>query len=249
MTLLYDKISSLNPIRDNWNVLARVIRLWSTHGGGQITGIDFILMDDQIRIQATVRKYLAPKYEKLIRSDSLVPPTIWDFVKYDDVLSGALDESLLLDVIGILSRVGEQRNFGGGKMMKQIVLDNFGVIVKELLPNVIGARVVTRTNAEEDIWIPRMSMVPNNPSLPFKFERRQFLVTICFAMTINKSQSQTLSNVGLYLRNPVFTYGQLYVAISRVMSKRGLKVLILDEENKVVSSTKNVVYNEVFDNL
>ncbi|KAL6520219.1 hypothetical protein OROMI_032399 [Orobanche minor] len=167
MAPVYDKISSLNPIRDNWNVLTRVIRLWSTRGGGQITGIDFILMDDQgSRIQATVRKHLAPKYEKLIRegavyairnftlanntggfrvanheykitiqgetiallqSDSLVPPTIWDFVKYDDVLSGALDESLLVDVIGMLSRVGEQRNFGGGKKMKQIVLDNFGV--------------------------------------------------------------------------------------------------------------------------
>ncbi|KAL6523515.1 hypothetical protein OROGR_017118 [Orobanche gracilis] len=160
-------ISNLNPIRDNWNVLARVIRLWSTRGGGQITGIDFILMDDQgSRIQATVRKHLAPKYEKLItegavyairnftlanntggfrvanheykitiqgetiallQSDSLVPPTIWDLVKYDDILSGALDESLLVDVIGMLSRVGEQRNFGGGKKMKQIVLDNFGM--------------------------------------------------------------------------------------------------------------------------
>ncbi|KAL6505005.1 hypothetical protein OROGR_024822 [Orobanche gracilis] len=167
MAPVYDKIFGINPIRDNWNVLARVIRLWSTRGGGQITGIYFILMDDQgSRIQATVRKHLAPKYENLIRegvvyaiknftlanntggfrvanheykitiqgetiallqSDSLVPPTIWDFVKYDDVF-GALDESLLLlDVIGMLSRVGEQRNFGGGKKMKQIVLDNFGV--------------------------------------------------------------------------------------------------------------------------
>ncbi|KAL6491758.1 hypothetical protein OROGR_034123 [Orobanche gracilis] len=72
MAPVYDKISSLNPIRDNWNVLARVIRLWSTRGGGQITGIDFILMDDQgSRIQATVRKHLAPKYEKLIREGAV----------------------------------------------------------------------------------------------------------------------------------------------------------------------------------
>ncbi|KAL6523538.1 hypothetical protein OROGR_017141 [Orobanche gracilis] len=137
MAPVYDKIFSLNPIRDNWNDLARVIGLWSTRGVGQITGIDFILMDDQgSRIQATVRKHLALRYENLIRegavyairnftlanntggfkvanheykitiqgetiallqSDSLVPPTVWDFVKYDDVLSGALDESLLVD--------------------------------------------------------------------------------------------------------------------------------------------------------
>ncbi|KAL6538239.1 hypothetical protein OROGR_012227 [Orobanche gracilis] len=68
-------------------------------------------------------------------------------------------------------------------------------------------------------------------------------------MTINKSQRQSLFNVGLFLRNPVFTHGQLYVEVSRVTSKRGLKILILDDEGKVASSTQNVVYNEVFENL
>jgi ATP-dependent DNA helicase PIF1 len=45
-------------------------------------------------------------------------------------------------------------------------------------------------------------------------------------MTINKSQGQTLSTVGVYLQKPVFTHGQLYIAISRVISKDGLKILI-----------------------
>ncbi|KAL6494072.1 hypothetical protein OROGR_031981 [Orobanche gracilis] len=123
------------------------------------------------------------------------------------------------------------------------------LIITELLPNVIGATVITGTNVGDKIWIPRMSLVPSDPGYPFKFERRQFPLSICFAMTINKSQGQSLSNVGLFLRNPVFTHGQLYVAVSRVRSKRGLKILILDDEGNVASSTQNVVYNEVFENL
>jgi ATP-dependent exoDNAse (exonuclease V) alpha subunit len=34
-------------------------------------------------------------------------------------------------------------------------------------------------------------------------------------MTINKAQGQTLHTVGVDLRSPVFSHGQLYVALSR----------------------------------
>jgi len=68
-------------------------------------------------------------------------------------------------------------------------------------------------------------------------------------MTINKSKGQTLSKVGLYLPCPVFTHGQLYVEISRVTTKKELKILILDEDGKVSNTTTNVVYKEIFENL
>ena len=68
-------------------------------------------------------------------------------------------------------------------------------------------------------------------------------------MTINKSQDQSLDIVGLYLPTHVFSHGQLYVAISRVTSKSGLKILIHDNENVSTSITTNVVYKEVFQSL
>jgi ATP-dependent DNA helicase PIF1 len=123
------------------------------------------------------------------------------------------------------------------------------VTIDDLGKNFIGATVITGKNAGEKILIPRMNLIPSDPGLPFKFMRRQYPLTLCFSMTINKSQGQSLPHVGIYLPKPVFTHGQLYVALSRVTSRKGLKLLILNEDGEVVKETVNVVYREVFANL
>jgi ATP-dependent DNA helicase PIF1 len=68
-------------------------------------------------------------------------------------------------------------------------------------------------------------------------------------MTINKSLRQTLQKVGIYLKKPVFSHGQLYVVLSLVTSKAGLKILIEDEGENCSNETKNIVYREVFSRL
>ena len=62
-------------------------------------------------------------------------------------------------------------------------------------------------------------------------------------MTISKSQGQSLAHVG-YLPNPVFSHDQLYDTFSRVTYKKVLKVLTLDEEEKPIDTTINVLYKE-----
>jgi ATP-dependent DNA helicase PIF1 len=62
---------------------------------------------------------------------------------------------------------------------------------------------------------------------PFQFKRKQFPIRLSFATTVNKSQGQTIPNVGVYLPAPVFSHGQLYVAMSRATSRTNIKILAL----------------------
>jgi ATP-dependent DNA helicase PIF1 len=71
-------------------------------------------------------------------------------------------------------------------------------------------------------------------------KRRRYPLKLAYAITINKSQGQTLKKVGLlYLKTSVFTHGQLYVALTRVQSQAN-KFVLTDQR-----TVNNIVYNEV----
>ncbi len=88
--------------------------------------------------------------------------------------------------------------------------------------------------------------------LPFTIARRQFPIRLEFAMTINKSQGQTMDKIGLYLPQPVFAHGQLYVALSRARSMDSIKVLVCNTNKQGMNTsdcktyTVNVMYKSVF---
>jgi ATP-dependent exoDNAse (exonuclease V) alpha subunit len=116
-------------------------------------------------------------------------------------------------------------------------------ILRRFRNRVLEVELLTGDHAGERVFIPRISNLPTEDQVSFKFTRRQFPVRVCFTMTINKSQGQTVKNVGLDLRTPVFTHGQFYVGISRVTSVWNIKAIW--EENVREAKSKNIVYREV----
>nr|CAH7751480.1 unnamed protein product [Callosobruchus chinensis] len=66
----------------------------------------------------------------------------------------------------------------------------------------------------------------------------QFPIRLAFAMTINKSQGQTFDKIGIFLPDPVFTHGQLYVAFSGVRRFDDVKIQIINTTEQGLKGDK-----------
>jgi hypothetical protein len=118
------------------------------------------------------------------------------------------------------------------------------LIVKRLGQRVIEAEIITGNNVSKCVFIPRIIMSLSGIDWPFVLCCCQFPIRVAFAMIINKSQGQTLNNVGVYLSSPVYSHGQLYVAISWVTSNANIKIFSGQGPDAYVW---NVVYKEVLE--
>ena len=72
--------------------------------------------------------------------------------------------------------------------------------VKTLMPHVIEATIMTGCAKGEDVFIPKIPLLPSD--IPFEFTRLQFPVRLAFAMSINKAQGQSLKVAGVNLETP-----------------------------------------------
>jgi hypothetical protein len=106
------------------------------------------------------------------------------------------------------------------------------LVVRGFQRSVIHAEIMLGQHAGKRIFLPRIPLCPSKDEMfPFQFLRKQFPIRLSF--TVNKAQVQTILNVDIYLPEPVFSHGQLYVALLRSTSKTNVMILLIpDAGNK-----------------
>ncbi len=168
-----------------------------------------------------------------VSMDSLYPVEFLDTLRFSGIANHELELKVGVPILLL-------RNFN-----QSIGLCNgTRLIIKRLGQRVIEAKIITGNNVGKCVFIPRIIMSPSETDWPFVLRLRQFPVRVAFAITINKSQGQTFNNVGVYLLSLVYSHGQLYVVISRVISSVNIKIF---NGRGPDGYMQNVVYKEVLE--
>jgi len=136
--------------------------------------------------------------------------------------AGGLPPALLCLKVG--SPVILLRNLDPGEGL----CNRIRMVVLNVRRKVLQCRIISKDRRFKDkvVLIPRIRLLPNAETLPVPLKRLQFPVRLAFAMTINKSQGQSVEHVGINLQTSVFSHGQLYVAFSRCTSPLNISVLL-----------------------
>ena len=169
------------------------------------------------------------------RMENMTPTEFLNTLKFPGIPDHKLKLKVGLPVM-LLRNINQAAGLCNGTRMTITQLGN----------KYIEAQIITGTHVGEKVYIPRIIMSPSDSKWPFVVKRRQYPLSVCFAMTINKSQGQSLNKVGIYLNKQVFCHRQFYVTLSRVTNKEGLKLLLDDNECPTEDCTKKVAYTEIF---
>lgn len=106
------------------------------------------------------------------------------------------------------------------------VVNGTRMVIKTLLPNIIIGIILTGSKKGQEFPIPRIKLeIGEDHGHIEPFYRGQFPVMVSYAMTVHKSQGQSLARVGIELTGDVFSHGQLYVALSRVTDVKQMVVV------------------------
>jgi len=127
---------------------------------------------------------------------------------------------------------------------KESHVNGIQYVVRNMTKNILLLKAVSGSHPGLQFVLPRINCIPGKHDFPIPgFRRRQFPVRVCFAMTINKEQGQSVSGkLGIDLTSSCFSHGQLYVALSRTTHPKNVHIHL----NGTERVRRNVVYPEVF---
>jgi PIF1-like helicase/Helitron helicase-like domain at N-terminus len=190
------------------------------------------LLNDQVlgRLQGTAKIYLSSD-KAVVDNDEL---NMYPHELLHELTPGGMPPHKLTLKVGAIIMLLRNLNVSEG------LCNGSRLQVTSLGNNLITATHLTGPYEGIPIMIPRVNTSSDVKNYPFKLSRRQFPVQLSYCMTINKSQGQTFERIGISLQNPVFSHGQLYVALSRCRSLQSITMVIPSNTNE----TPNIVYPE-----
>ena len=105
------------------------------------------------------------------------------------------------------------------------------MVVLNVRRKVLQCRIISKDRRfrRKIVLIPRIKLSPNADKLSVPLKRLQFPARLAFAMTINKSQEQSVEHVGINLQTSVFSHRQLYVAFLRYTLLLNISVLLPEQ--------------------
>ncbi|GJV20273.1 ATP-dependent DNA helicase PIF1-like protein, partial [Tanacetum coccineum] len=109
-------------------------------------------------------------------NESLYSPDVLNGMK----LAGLPNHRLVLKVgapVMLLRNIDQSEGLCNGTRLR----------IKELGDRAIKAEILTGTKVGETVSLTRFKLTPSDKRLPLQINRRQFPISVCFAMTINKS--------------------------------------------------------------
>jgi len=155
-------------------------------------------------------------------------------------------------IVILLRTISQQERLCNGTRLRVLAATNNAVLCETLKQPI------------QQHWICRVIFKQDQPSKQgFILRRRQFPLRLAFAMTIDKSQGSTFKKVGVQLKGPVFSHGQLYVASSRTTNFANLRFSITHnlrkanaptryyykDNGQLQQITKNIVYPEILHHI
>ncbi|KAH9622346.1 hypothetical protein KSS87_022355, partial [Heliosperma pusillum] len=207
--------SSSNNADDIKKFSEWILEIGNGLAGGDNTGEVELQFPPDLLIEDVKRAILAPTHEivdavndyvlSLIDNDERIYLSS-DEVSKDDTSIGERDlhSTEFLNSIRCSGLPNHQLRLKVGAMVMLLrnidqsrgLCNGTRLIVTDLRTRVIRCTVLTGSRKGDIVYIARITLTPSDSSkFPVRFSRRQFPIAVCFAMTINKSQGQSLSQI------------------------------------------------------